>query len=80
MSHTEQPTEGAPGHKLDYSSPEAQKALEDVTALIAEIRDGLYRRTTLYERTLGLAVAPVLVRRALIVLRRKVKRRGQVAR
>jgi len=80
MPHTRPRTEAAPDHRLDYSSPEAQEALEDVTVLIAEIRDQVYRRTALYERTLGLAVVPVLVRRALIVLRRRIRRRGQVAR
>jgi hypothetical protein len=65
-------------HDFDYSTPEAQQALSDVTALVLEIRNeygrSLRRKITLYERTLGLAVAPVLLRRAVIVVGRKIKR------
>lgn len=79
MTHST-PTEATSDTRLDYSSPEAQESLQDITAFIAEVRGTLYRRTALYERTLGLAVIPVLIRRALIMLRRRIKRRGQVGR
>lgn len=90
---------------FDYSTPEAQLALEGVTSIVLEIRDefasnvdleqayltavdafaemegahaemvDLYQqanaRVALYERTLGLAVIPILLRRAAMrVLRR----------
>ena len=60
--------------EFDYSTPEAQRALEDASALVLEIREEctgpLARKVALYERTLGLAVIPVLVRRSLRVLAR----------
>lgn len=63
---------------FDFSTPEAQEALAGVSELILEIRDEyvgpLARKIALYERTLGLAVVPVLVRRGLIVLGRKLRR------
>lgn len=64
---------------FDYGSPEAHAALQGVSRLILEIREeysepcaiaaapvvdpALERKVRLYERTLGLAVLPVLVRR-----------------
>lgn len=78
---------------FDYSTPEAQVALEGVTTIVLEIRDefashvdleqayltaadafaemhDLYehanRRVVLYERTWGLAVIPILLRRAVM--------------
>ena len=67
----------ASGRDFDYSTPEAQEALRNVSDLILEIRqevkdNAVERRVALYERTLGLAVIPVLLRRAVIVLRRKI--------
>ena len=66
---------------FDYSTPEAQAALQGVTALILEIRESqaeqtasILRKLALYERTLGLAVVPVLARRAVIVLARRARR------
>ena len=60
---------------FDYSTPEAQAALEGLTELVMDIRHEVElqvelsdRKVRLYERTLGLAVIPVLLRRA--VLRR----------
>jgi len=44
-----------------------------VTDLIIEMQKEIGRKTLLYERTLGLAVAPVLLRRAAIVLYRRVR-------
>ena len=53
----------------DYSSPESEAAIRAALSLVLELReDGtgpLARKVALYERTLGLAVVPVLVRRAL---------------
>jgi len=55
---------------LDLASPEAEAAIRAVTGLVLEIRGDidsrLARKVRLYERTLGLAVIPVLIRRALI--------------
>lgn len=66
---------------FDYSTPESQQALEQVTSLILEIREEhngpMARRVALYERTLGLAVIPVLIRRAIIVLSRKVRKQRE---
>lgn len=75
-----QPHEDASGDgrvDFDYSTPEAQQALEGVTQLILDIRQeyvgSISRRVALYERTLGLAVIPVLVRRAVIIARRRLR-------
>lgn len=66
-----------PLESYDYSTPEARKALEDVTRLVLEIREetsgNLRRKLRLYEYTLGLAVVPVLLRRAAIVVVRKIR-------
>lgn len=56
---------------FDYSTTEAQAALAGVTSLIIEMQEEIDRKTLLYERTLGLAVAPVLARRAALVLFRR---------
>ena len=69
-----------PAHDTyDYSTPEARVALDDVTRLVLEVREetvgSLERKIRLYERTLGLAVIPVLLRRALIVTLRAVGRK-----
>lgn len=60
---------------FDYSTPEGQAALHGALDLVLEIRNEqsgpMLRKIALYERTLGLAVVPVLARRALIVLARK---------
>jgi hypothetical protein len=64
---------------FDYSTPEAQQALTDSLDLILEIREEqtgpLARRVALYERTLGLAVIPVLLVRAALYLSRKIKKK-----
>lgn len=68
-------SQNSPASSFDYSTPEAQAALQDITALVLEIREEytgpLARKVALYERTLGLAVLPVLLRRGAIVLLRK---------
>jgi len=58
---------------FDYSTPEAQEALAGVTQLILELHAETKRKTVLYERTLGLAVIPVLLRRAGIIAYRRVR-------
>jgi FkbM family methyltransferase len=67
-------------HEFDYSSPEAQVALEGVSNLILEIRADLApqvrsyeRKLRLYERTFGVAVIPVLLRRAMLKLVNRVR-------
>ena len=59
-----------PSAAFDYSTPEARNALDGVTALLLEVRTEIApqvrayeRKIRLYERTLGLAVVPVLIRR-----------------
>ena len=58
---------------FDYSTPEAEAAMRAALALVLELREDvtgpLARKVALYERTIGLAVIPVLVRRALIARR-----------
>lgn len=65
---------------FDYSTPEAEAAFRALAPLIDELRaelaDPKDRRLALYERTLGLAVIPVLVRRAAIVVGRTILRRS----
>lgn len=63
---------------LDYSSPEMQAELAGLSNLILEIREEAGRTNRLYERTLGLAVVPMLLRRAAgrLVVRWKQGRRG----
>ena len=53
---------------FDYSTPEAQAALAQFSVMANELRGeyhSLARKVRLYEASLGLAVAPVLLRRAL---------------
>lgn len=74
---------------FDYSTPEAQVVLERLSGILLEIRDDdslvrqqidahAERKLALYERTLGLAVVPVLIRRGVRALGRKMRgnRRG----
>ena len=74
---------------FDYSTPEAQEVLERLSGILLEIRDEdslvqqqidahAERKLALYERTLGLAVIPVLMRRGARALGRKMRagRRG----
>jgi hypothetical protein len=73
-----------PDDNFDWSTPEAEAAIRAVAALVLEIREErtgpLARKVALYERTLGLAVIPVLLRRAIIARRRRSplrRRRGE---
>lgn len=59
---------------FDYSTPEAEAAIRAANALILDVARPLARKVALYERTLGLAVVPVLVRRTIV---RWLKRRQQ---
>jgi Txe/YoeB family toxin of Txe-Axe toxin-antitoxin module len=56
---------------FDFSTPEGEKALSRALDLVQEVRNEAFRKTRLYERTLGLAVIPVLLRRAWIRARRR---------
>jgi hypothetical protein len=64
---------------FDFSTPEGQEALRQASRLLFELREEYVkqasRKIALYERTLGLAVIPVLVRRAAITLLREADRR-----
>lgn len=63
------------GDEFDYSTPEAQAAMRQALALVLELREShtgpLARKVRVYESTLGLAVIPVLVRRAFIAAARR---------
>jgi hypothetical protein len=67
-----------PGGDVDYAAPAGEEAIKAASALILELRADvtgpLARKAALYERTLGLAVIPVLLRRAIINWRQR--RRG----
>ena len=64
----------------DYSDAEVQANIRAALPLILEIREHahgpLARKVQLYERTLGLAVIPVLIRRLVLkaLARRRVRR------
>jgi hypothetical protein len=66
--------------RFDYSTPEAIEATQHALDLVLEIREVQTRKVLLYERTLGLAVIPVLLRRALIRLSRRRRERVPGAR
>lgn len=51
---------------FDFSTPEGEAAIRAANAIVLEVTRPLARRVALYERTLGLAVIPILVRRAII--------------
>lgn len=75
---------GVASDDFDYSTPEALAALEGVTGLVTEIRNEFElqlrlsdRKVRLYERTLGLAVIPVLIRRTTLKLFRRPKQHRQ---
>jgi hypothetical protein len=59
---------------FDFSTPEGEAAIRVAISLVLEVREAesrLARKVRLYERTLGLAVIPVLLRRALIAVKRR---------
>ncbi|MEW5991780.1 MAG: hypothetical protein AB1736_10625 [Chloroflexota bacterium] len=59
--------------EFDVSTPEAEEAMRAATALVLEVARPLARKVELYERTLGLAVIPVLIRRAILARWRRVR-------
>ena len=66
--------------QFDYSSPEGEAALDQALSLVLQIRRDYMapaeRKIRLYERTLGLAVIPLLIRRGLIMLGRWLRQGG----
>ena len=64
-------TSSGPEDDFDYSTPEGEEAIRAALILVLEVREQLARKVTLYERTLGLAVMPVLLRRAVSAARRR---------
>jgi hypothetical protein len=59
----------------DFSTPEGEAAIRAAIALVLEVREAeigpLARKVRLYERTLGLAVIPVLLRRTILAAKRR---------
>lgn len=51
---------------FDFSTREGEAAIDVANAVVLEVTRPLARRVALYERTLGLAVIPVLLRRWVI--------------
>lgn len=78
MPHSSQHAEE--GTCFDFSSPEGQAAISDISDMVMQVRtqhvEVLERKIALYERSFGLAVIPVLLRRAVIVLVRAARGRG----
>jgi len=67
---------------FDFSTPEGEAAIRAAIALVLEVREietsPLARKVRLYERTLGLAVIPTLLRRAFLAAKKRgyLRRRG----
>jgi hypothetical protein len=63
-----------PEGDFDFSTPEGEAAIRAAIALVLEVREAetsLARKVRLYERTLGLAVIPVLLRRTILAAKRR---------
>lgn len=79
MNDVPDPSRG-PKDQIDYSSVETEEAVRAALPLVLEIREHgngpLSRKVRLYERTLGVAVVPVLLRRLILNLlaRRRIRR------
>lgn len=64
-----QPTRNVSSSKVgeesnfDFSTPEGIEALEFASSLVLELREEVNHQLRLYERTLGLAVLPMLILR-----------------
>jgi hypothetical protein len=59
---------------FDFSTPEGEAAIRAAIGLVLEVREAesrLARKVRLYERTLGLAVIPVLLRRTILAVKRR---------
>lgn len=72
----DRPTEASvPEDDFDFSTPEGEAAMRAALGLILEVREletsPLARKVRLYERTLGLAVIPMLLRRAFLAARKR---------
>jgi hypothetical protein len=71
-----------PEEDFDFSTPEGEAAIRAAIALVLEVREletsPLARRVRLYQRTLGLAVIPVLLREAFLAAKKRgsLRRRG----
>jgi len=65
---------------FDYSAPEAEDTIRAANALVLEVARPLAQKVALYERTLGLAVIPVLVRRAIVAMWRRDRSEGSRSR
>lgn len=63
---TDLPSTLRPDADFDFSTPEGEAAIRVANAMVLEITRPLARRVDLYERTLGIAVIPVLIRRAIL--------------
>ena len=67
---------------FDFSTPEGEAAIRAAIALVLEVREletsPLARRVRLYQRTLGLAMIPVLLRGAFLAAKKRgsLRRRG----
>jgi hypothetical protein len=72
---------GKPETEVDFSTPEAQEAVRSAIALVLEVRNEvtrpLARKVELYERTLGLAVIPVLLRRLVLTVIGRLRQRSR---
>lgn len=64
---------------FDYSTPEAVEAMRNVTSLVLQIREEMdaqaLRKIRLYERSLGLAVIPVMLGQAAHAVARRIRHR-----
>lgn len=59
------------GNDFDFSTPEGEAAIRAAITLVLEVRETesrMARKVRLYERTLGLAVIPVLLRRLVLAV------------
>lgn len=81
MCDAKTPADSCECHDVDVSTDEGMRAVELFQQLALDLRselksDPLERKVALYERTLGLAVMPVLLRRAVLRARRSLAERG----
>ncbi len=64
----------SPAHReFDYADPALENDMMGITALVLTIHAEIQKKTVLYERTLGLAVIPSLLRWMAIRAYRKVR-------
>lgn len=66
--------------EFDFSTPEGVAAIRAANELVLEVARPLARKVALYERTLGLAVVPVLIRRWMVARLRRRRHPGPGAR